>query len=71
MSKVRLKAKHEIHGGIIGGSVDSVSAGTLVSGYLKGPPPSTNPSFTLVGRIISIIGRPDAATPFFSGKITS
>ena len=36
VSKVRLKAKHLIHGGVIGGSIDSVSAGTLVTGYLKG-----------------------------------
>jgi hypothetical protein len=66
-----LKAKHEIHGGIIGGSIDSVSAGTLVTGCLAGTPPSGNPSFTPVGRIISIIGRPEAATPFFSARVTS
>jgi len=71
VSKVRLKAKHLIHGGIIGGSIDSVSAGTLVTGYLKGAPPSSNPSWTPVGRIISIIGRPEGATPYFSTKVTS
>jgi hypothetical protein len=71
VSKVRLKAKHEIHGGIIGAPVDSVSTGALVVGYLKGSPPSSNPSFTPVGRIISIIGRPESATPYFSGTITS
>jgi hypothetical protein len=71
VSKVRLKAKHLIHGGVIGGSIDSVSAGTLVTGYLKGAPPSTNPSWTPVGRIISIIGRPEGATPYFSTKVTS
>ena len=71
VSSVRLKAKHEIHGGIIGASVDSVSAGVLVSGYLKCAPPASNPSFTPVGRIVSIIGRPESATPFFSGRITS
>ena len=32
VSKVRLKAKHEIHGGIIGAPVDSVSTGALVVG---------------------------------------
>ena len=71
VSRVRLKAKHLIHGGIIGATVDSVSAGVLVCGSLKGAPPSSNPSFTPVGRIISIIGRPETATPFFSGRVTS
>ncbi len=71
VSKVRLKAKHLIHGGIIGATVDSVSAGALVCGSLKGSPPSSNPSFTPVGRIISIIGRPEGATPYFSGRVTS
>jgi hypothetical protein len=71
VSKVRLKAKHEIHGGIIGAPVDSVSTGALVVGYLKGSPPSSNPSFTPVGRIISIIGRPESATPYFSATVTS
>jgi hypothetical protein len=71
VSKVRLKAKHLIHGGIIGATVDSVSAGVLVCGSLKGAPPSSNPSFTPVGRIISIIGRPEGATPYFSGRVTS
>jgi hypothetical protein len=66
-----LKAKHLIHGGIIGATVDTVSAGALVCGSLKGAPPSSNPSFTPVGRIISIIGRPEGATPYFSGRVTS
>jgi hypothetical protein len=65
------ESKHEIHGGIIGGSIDSVSGGTLVTGYLKGAPPSTNPSWTPLGRIVSIIGRPEGATPYFSTKVTS
>jgi len=71
VSKVRIKAKHEIHGGVIGASVDSVSAGTIVSGSLAGAPPSINPNWTPVGRILSIIGRPEASTPFFSAKVTS
>jgi hypothetical protein len=71
VSKVRLKAKHEIHGGVIGGSIDSVAAGTLVTGYLKGAPPATNPNWTPVGRILSIIGRPEGATPYFSATVTS
>jgi len=37
------------HGGIIGATVDSVSAGALVCRSLKGAPPSSNPSFTPVG----------------------
>ncbi|MGD0497537.1 MAG: hypothetical protein ABSC23_03775 [Bryobacteraceae bacterium] len=71
VSKIRLKAKHEIHGGVIGGTVESVSANTLVSGYFAAPPPSTNPGWTPVGRVISIIGRPEGATPYFSGTITA
>ena len=71
VAKVRLKAKHEVHGGIIGGPVDSVSTGQLVIGYLKGPAPSTNPSFTPVGRAVSVIGRAESETPFWSGMITS
>src|SRR5579884_898458 len=71
VKKLRLKAKHEIHGGVLGGTIDSVSAGTLVTGALKGAPPSTNPSWTPVGRILSIIGRPEGATPLFSAKVTS
>ena len=47
------------HGGIIGATVDSVSAGALVCRSLKGAQPSSNPSFTPVGRIVSIIGRPE------------
>ncbi len=71
VKKLRLKAKHEIHGGVLGGTIDSVSASTLVSGALAGAPPSTNPSWTPVGRILSIIGRPEGATPFFSARVTS
>jgi hypothetical protein len=71
VSKVRIKAKHEIHGGVIGAAVDSVSTGVIVSGALASAPPATNPNWTPVGRILSIIGRPEAATPFFSAKVTS
>ncbi len=71
VSKVRIKAKHEIHGGVIGGQIDSVSAGAIVSGALVGAAPSTNPNWTPVGRILSIIGRPEGSTPFFSTKVTS
>jgi hypothetical protein len=71
VSKVRVKAKHLRHSGIIGDSVWSVAVGQLVVGSFQGPPPSTNPSWTPVGRIISVIGRPEGATPFFSGTVTS
>jgi hypothetical protein len=71
VSKIRVKAKHLRHSGIIGDSVWSVSPGQLVVGSFQGPPPSTNPSWTPVGRFISVIGRPEGATPFFSGKVTS
>src|SRR5579863_3376051 len=36
VSKVRLKAKQLIHSGVLGGIIDSVSAGTLVAGFLQG-----------------------------------
>ena len=71
VSKVRLKAKQLIHSGVLGGIIDSVSAGTLVAGFLQGAPPSTNPSWTPVGRIVSIVGRPEGATPYFSATVTS
>jgi len=71
VSKIRVKAKHLRHSGIIGDSVWSVAAGQLVVGSFQEPPPSTNPSWTPVGRFISVIGRPEGATPFFSGKVTS
>ncbi len=71
VSKVRLKAKLLIHGGVSGGSIGSVSAGTLVTGSLQGAPPSTNPSWTPVGRMLSIIGRPESSTPYFSATVTS
>ncbi len=71
VAKVRLKAKLEMHGGIVGGPVDGVSAGTIVASYLAAPPPVGNPAWTPVGRILSIIGRPEDATPFWSGTVTS
>ncbi len=71
VDRLRLKAKREIHGGIIGASIDSVAAGSITSGALKGPAPSTNPGWTPVGRILSVIGRPESATPFYSAMVTS
>jgi len=71
VKKIRLKAKQLIHSGVLGGIIDSVSAGTLVAGFLQGAPPSTNPSWTPVGRIVSIVGRPEGATPCFSATVTS
>ena len=71
VAKVRLKAKQLIHSGVLGGIIDSVSAGSLVAGFLQGAPPSTNPSWTPVGRIVSIVGRPEGATPCFSATVTS
>ena len=50
VSKVRVKAKHLRHSGIIGDSVWSVAPGQLVVGSFQEPPPSTNPTWTPVGR---------------------
>ena len=71
VSKVRVKAKHLRHSGIIGDSVWSVAPGQLVVGSFQEAPPSTNPNWTPVGRFISVIGRPEGAAPLFSGKVTS
>jgi hypothetical protein len=71
VSKIRVKAKHLRHSGIIGDSVWSVAPGQLVVGSFQEPPPSTNPNWTPVGRFISVIGRPEGAAPFFSGTVTS
>jgi hypothetical protein len=71
VSKVRVKAKHLRHSGIIGDSVWSVAPGQFVVGSFHEPPPSTNPTWTPVGRFISVIGRPEGAAPFFSGRVTS
>lgn len=71
VDKVRIKAKRIIQGGVVGFSVDSVAAGVVVSGSLAVAPPAANPTFTPVGRIVSVYGRPEGATPFFSGTVTS
>lgn len=71
VAKVRIKAKRIMQGGVVGFDVDSVAAGVVVSSSLAVAPPSANPTFTPVGRIITAYGRPESSTPFFSGTVTS
>src|SRR5579883_505498 len=66
VSKIRIKAKHLIHGGIVGVNVDNVTASTIVCNELINP----NTTFSPVGRIVSVIGRPESSTPFVSFTIT-
>ncbi len=67
VSKIRIKAKHAIHSGIVGVNVDSVTATTIVCGELI----TSTSSFSPVGRIVSVIGRPESSTPFVSFTITA
>jgi hypothetical protein len=67
VAKIRVKAKHIVHSGIVGVNVDSVTATTIVCSELVNP----NTTFSPVGRIVSVIGRPESSTPFVSFTITA
>ncbi len=67
VSKIRVKAKHVVHSGIVGVNVDSVTATTIVCSELVNP----TTTFSAVGRIVSLIGRPESSTPFASFTITA
>ena len=67
VSKVRIKAKHAVHSGIVGVPVDSVSGNNIVCGELINP----TTTFSPVGRIVSVIGRAESSTPFVSFTITA
>jgi hypothetical protein len=67
VSKVRIKAKRAVHSGIVGVNVDSVTANTIVCNELINP----TTTFSPVGRIVSVIGRPESSTPFVSFTITA
>jgi len=67
VSKIRIKAKRAIHSGIVGVNVDNVTANTIVCNELVNP----TTTFSPVGRIVSVIGRPESSTPFISFTITA
>jgi hypothetical protein len=67
VAKVRVKAKLLIHSGIMGMPVSSVpAANQICCTWLIG-----TSSLSLVGRVVSIIGRPESSTPFLSFTITA
>jgi hypothetical protein len=67
VSKIRIKAKRAIHSGIVGVNVDNVTTTTIVCNELVNP----TTTFSPVGRIVSVIGRPESSTPFISFTITA
>ena len=70
VSRIRVKAKRAIHSGVIGAPVTSVIApNQIVSSWLIDTAHLT--SFNPVGRILSIIGRPESSTPLLSVTITA
>jgi hypothetical protein len=68
VAKVRVKAKLLVHSGVIGASVASVSTNTIVSNDMVDT--SATP-FNATGRVLSLIGRPNASTPYASFNITN
>jgi hypothetical protein len=68
VAKVRVKAKLLRHSGVVGASVTSVSSNTIVSSDMVDT--SATP-FNAAGRVLSIIGRPNASTPFASFHVTA
>jgi hypothetical protein len=60
VSKIRIKAKHIVHSEIVGVNVDNVTGTTIVCNELINP----TTTFSPVGRIVSVIGRPESSTPF-------
>src|SRR5579885_2070728 len=67
VSKIRIKAKRIVHSGIVGVNVDNVTASAIVCNELINP----TTTFSPVGRIVSVIGRPESSTPFVSFTITA
>jgi hypothetical protein len=66
VGKVRIKAKIHRHSGVIGAQVLTVSTNTIVSSDLDD---SSLTPFNATGRVLSIVGRPNASTPFASFNI--
>ena len=68
VAKVRIKAKLLLHSGVAGVAVTTVSTNTLVCSELVD---TSSTPFNPVGRILSVIGRPNGSTPFASFNITA
>jgi hypothetical protein len=68
VAKVRIKAKLLLHSGVAGVAVTNVSTNTLVCSELVD---TSSTPFSPVGRILSVIGRPNGSTPFASFNITA
>jgi hypothetical protein len=68
VAKVRIKAKLLVHSGVAGVAVTTVSTNTLVCSELVD---TSSTPFSPVGRILSVIGRPNGSTPFASFNITA
>ncbi|HUE17347.1 MAG TPA: hypothetical protein VMR25_24560, partial [Planctomycetaceae bacterium] len=68
VAKVRVKAKILRHSGVIGASVLGVSTNTIVSSDMVD---TSSTPFNAAGRVLSIIGRPNASTPFASFNIVA
>ena len=68
VAKVRIKAKLLLHAGVAGIAVTTVSTNTLVCSELVD---TSSTPFSPVGRILSVIGRPNGSTPFASFSITA
>ena len=67
VSKIRIKAKHIIHSGVIGAQVETVAGNAIVVPAMI----DTTPTFNPVGRVLSVIGRKESTTPFASFSITA
>jgi hypothetical protein len=66
VAKVRIKSKILRHSGVIGAAVWTVSTNTIVSSDLVD---TSSTPFNATGRVLSLIGRPNASTPFASFNI--
>ena len=69
ISKVRVKGKRIVHSGVIGAPVTAVNApNQIVCSWLIDTAHLT--SFTPVGRVLSVIGRPESSAPFLNLTVT-
>lgn len=68
ISKIRIKAKKQRHGGVAGAGVSSVADYQIVSSDMVD---TSGTPFNATGRIISVIGRPVGATPFASFLVSA
>src|SRR5579885_1029539 len=70
VSKIRVKGKRIVHSGVVGAPVSAVNApNQIVSSWLIDTEHKT--SFNPVGRVLSVIGRPESSAPFINLTITA